>query len=77
MSKMNPDPLDVASWAIKLLRFENFHCNDESQFFDAFFRAYRASKLFIIEFNAVEKTTCPKIYENRMRQIHTHDDQSL
>jgi hypothetical protein len=68
---MNPDPLDIASWAIKFLRLENFHCNDESQFFDAFHKAYRASEHFLAEFLELEKTTCPKIYETRMRSKST------
>jgi hypothetical protein len=71
MSKINPDPLDIASWAIKLLRFDNFHCDDESQFFVAFLKAYRASEQFITEFNALEKTTCPKIYAQRASLHHT------
>jgi hypothetical protein len=58
-----PNPIDIASWAVKLLRFENFHCDDESQFFDAFHRAYRASEHFIAEFKALEKTTCPRLYD--------------
>jgi hypothetical protein len=63
MSKINPDPIDIASWAIKLLRFENFHCDDETQFFEAFQRAYRASAQFISDFKALEKSSCPKLYD--------------
>jgi hypothetical protein len=62
---MNPDPLDIASCAIKLLRFDNFNCDDESQFFAAFLKAYRASEQFIRDFEANEKTTCPIIYAQR------------
>jgi hypothetical protein len=69
MSKINPDPLDIASWAIKLLRSENFHSNDETEFFDAFHRAYRTSAQFISDFKALEKTTCPILYDQSLRTI--------
>jgi hypothetical protein len=61
MNQINP--LDVASWAIKLLRFEHFNSDNESEFFDAFHHAYRASALFLKEFKTVEKTSCPKLYD--------------
>jgi hypothetical protein len=59
---LKPNPIDVASWAIKLLRFENSHYDDESQFFEAFLKAYRASAQFISDFNELEKSSCPKLY---------------
>jgi hypothetical protein len=67
---MNPDPLDIASWAIKLLRSEHFNLDNEEEFFLAFHRAYRASALFLAEFNALEKTTCPKLYDQRASLHH-------
>jgi hypothetical protein len=67
---MNPDPIDIASWAIKLLRSQNFNPNDETEFFDAFLRAYRASAQFIRDFAANEKTTCPEIYAKRASLHH-------
>jgi hypothetical protein len=41
MSK--PKPLDIASWAIKLLRYRDFKSEEEEEFFQAFRRAYRES----------------------------------
>jgi hypothetical protein len=58
-----PNPIDVASWAIKLLRFENFNPNNDEEFFDTFHHAYRASALFLAEFKAIEKSACPKLYD--------------
>jgi hypothetical protein len=55
MSKINPDPLDIAFWAIKLLRFDNFKPHDEEEFFVAFLKAYRASTQFVRDFEANEK----------------------
>jgi hypothetical protein len=59
---VKPKSLDIASWAIKLLRYQEFNSNDESEFFDAFIRAYRVAARQLAEFNANEKTACPKLY---------------
>jgi hypothetical protein len=71
MSKMNPDPLDIASWAIKLLRFDNFNPHDEEEFFVAFLKAYRASAQFVRDFEAGQKITCPQIYAQRASLRHS------
>jgi hypothetical protein len=63
MRNLNPKPLDIAFWAIKLLHFDNFTSDDEAEFFNAFLRAYRASALFLSEFKTLEKTSCPKLYD--------------
>jgi hypothetical protein len=70
MSKMNPDPLDIASWAIKLLRFDNFNPHDEEEFFVAFLKAYRVSAQFVRDFEANEKITCPQVYAQRTYLRH-------